>query len=69
MKEIWKIKENLEFMLPYLGVESLVDVLRSAGPVKLLEIDALGAHSQLLPWKLLGDDLVFISQCSPLTMI
>ena len=49
MKEIWKIKENLEFMLPYLGVESLVDVLRSAGPVKLLEVDALGAHSPFLP--------------------
>merc|ERR1719192_1318606 len=38
----------------YLGVESLVDVLRSAGPVKLLEVDALGAHSQFLS---IDDDL------------
>ena len=29
----------------HLGIESLVDVLGSAGPVKLLEVDTLGAHS------------------------
>jgi len=38
----------------HLGVESLVDVLGRAGPVKLLEVDALGAHRQFLP---IDDDL------------